>query len=445
MKIIIKLLQLTVAVSVLAFACSCGSSGSGGGLPGSGGSLGGGPSGAGAGSGVGTGSNVAQLFVDAGPLIGGQPIGANDIAYVTVTVCVPGTTNCQNIDHVQVDTGSEGLRILANQQSGTPLLTVPLPQQALSGNTTFECTQFVDTTFLWGPVATADISIGGETAKSVPVQIALGANSTPAVPADCGNPTNQITDIFSLDANAIIGLGVFKQDCGINCTLSAIPGTYYLCNSTGCSNTTQSAANQVQNPVPFFASDNNGTIIQLPSVPDSGQSSAIGSLIFGIGTQSNNGLGNAGVVQVDPNQGFFTVNFQGSPFVDNNYIDSGSNGYFFLDSATLQNNFGVANIPDCPSSSVAQGFYCPGSQISFSASVIGNTANGTPTGAARTVNFNVGNADTLINSPSTAFNNLGGPSSGNFDFGLPFFFGKTVFTAIENQPTPAGNGPYVAF
>jgi len=32
-----------------------------------------------------------------------------------------------------------------------------------------------------------------------------------------------------------------------------------------------------------------------------------------------------------------------------------------------------------------------------------------------------------------------------FDLGMPYFFGRNVFTAIENQPTPAGNGPYFAF
>jgi hypothetical protein len=32
-----------------------------------------------------------------------------------------------------------------------------------------------------------------------------------------------------------------------------------------------------------------------------------------------------------------------------------------------------------------------------------------------------------------------------FDWGLPFFFGRTIYTAIENQSTPAGAGPYVAF
>jgi hypothetical protein len=32
-----------------------------------------------------------------------------------------------------------------------------------------------------------------------------------------------------------------------------------------------------------------------------------------------------------------------------------------------------------------------------------------------------------------------------FDWGLPFFFGRKVFTAIDSRATPAGIGPYYAF
>jgi hypothetical protein len=306
-------------------------------------------------------------------------------------------------------------------------------------------------TFLWGPLSSADIQIAGESAKSVPIQIANGINVSPVVPADCslGMPQNQIVDVPSLGANAIIGVGMFRQDCGIACVNSVPPpaGTYYTCSSAGCSNANASLTAQVQNPVWMFASDNNGVILSLPTVPDAGATSATGSLIFGIGTQSNNGLGSASVLHVD-SQGNFNVNFQtaaSNQTFAGNFIDSGSNGFFFLDSATLENQFAVANIPDCPSSSVAPGFYCPGSEITFMPTLIGITASGTPIGSSRTVSFNVANGVNLISSPNTAFNNLGGPNTGIFDFGLPFFFGKTVFTAIEGQSTPGGTGPYNAF
>jgi hypothetical protein len=32
-----------------------------------------------------------------------------------------------------------------------------------------------------------------------------------------------------------------------------------------------------------------------------------------------------------------------------------------------------------------------------------------------------------------------------FDFGLPFFYGRNVFTAIEGKNTAGGLGPYFAY
>lgn len=70
-----------------------------------------------------------------------------------------------------------------------------------------------------------------------------------------------------------------------------------------------------------------------------------------------------------------------------------------------------------------------------------------------TVTFGIANALTLFDSSNTAFNNLGGPNpanptlgfAGGFDYGLPFFFGRNVYVAIENQSTPAGEGPFWAY
>ena len=96
-------------------------------------------------------------------------------------VCAPGsTTNCQTIDHIQVDTGSYGLRILA------PVLTVSLPVVTLSsGSSLVECTQFLDG-YSWGPVSLADVKIAGETAGSVPIQV-IGDSRFTTVPAACSN------------------------------------------------------------------------------------------------------------------------------------------------------------------------------------------------------------------------------------------------------------------
>jgi hypothetical protein len=58
----------------------------------------------------------------------------------------------------------------------------------------------------------------------------------------------------------------------------------------------------------------------------------------------------------------------------------------------------------------------------------------------------VGNADSLLsNGSDAAANGLAGPNAGTVDFGLPFFFGRNVYTAIEGKSTPAGTGPYTAY
>src|SRR5271170_3523533 len=80
-----------------------------------------------------SGTNVASISVNGGPLG-----NYDDAAFTSVTVCVPGTSTCQTVDNVLVDTGSSGLRILSSA------LTVALPQQnASSGNPVFECFPFV--------------------------------------------------------------------------------------------------------------------------------------------------------------------------------------------------------------------------------------------------------------------------------------------------------------
>ena len=62
---------------------------------------------------------------------------------------------------------------------------------------------------------------------------------------------------------------------------------------------------------------------------------------------------------------------------------------------------------------------------------------------------NVANAQTLFSSNggnNKAFDNLAGTNAPpSFDWGLPFFFGRRVFTAIDGQSTPAGKGPYFAY
>lgn len=365
------------------------------------------------------GNNVQPIIVNSGP--------ANNYAnglFTSVTICVPGSSTCQTIDGILVDTGSYGLRILSSGGGGA--LTLSLPHQSgPNGNPVGECALFVSG-FTWGSVNTADVKMSGEQASKVPVQVIDPTFATvPSGCKDAGVPENDT--LQTLGANGILGVGPFAQDCGQACaqTGSANPGMYYECASGSCSVTDEPVSQQVQNPVVLFATDNNGVIIQLPSLGGSAANLS-GSMVFGIGTQSNNGLGKAQVFPVN-SSGEFNTTFKGKSYAA--FVDSGSNAYFFLDENTT-------GIPPCSSNA---GFYCPASTQNLSAT----TSSGTP---SQTVQFSIANADTLFtNRGDFVFATLGGPNPGTFDWGLPFFFGRNIFTAIEGRSTPGGAGPFWAY
>jgi hypothetical protein len=363
--------------------------------------------------------NVQVITVDGGP--------ANfpNLAFTSVTVCAPGSSNCQTIDHVQIDTGSSGLRLFASVIS--PMLSLP-QQNAASGNPLAECAQFVDG-FSWGSVRLADIHVAGEQANSVPIQI-IGDSAFPTIPLSCSASGPPENTVLAFGANGLLGVGLFLQDCGGACVQSAIPGAYYACAPAGCQPTAVALASQLQNPVALFASDNNGVIIELPAISPSGVLTAAGTMIFGIGTQANNGLGGATPLPVDPNTGNIVTTYSAFTYT-NSYIDAGTSVIAFG-----TNLYPVCTGPDA-------GLYCPPAIQNLSAMLRGTTT------AATTVNFSIANADQLFgaNPAFNAFSDLGAPSGDTvtFAWGLPFFFGRNVYTAIEGRSTPGGIGPYVAF
>ena len=328
----------------------------------------------------------------------GTPVGNVNTPYVSVTVCQPGTTTCQTIDHVLLDTGSFGLRILAS--------TLALPALTSGGAPVGECAQFLSFN-TWGAVQRADIHLASETASNVPIQV-IGSMPSGPNNAPCAGGTASGATPLDLYANGILGVGLFSNDAQ----------DYYSCpndlNADSCSATTLAPSQQVQNPVPLFASDNNGVQLQLQQVAAAGALTASGTLTFGINTQSNNQLGSAVVVPTNTSGNFTTV--YKNTTMPNSYIDSGSNGLFFND----------RSLAGCTGS--YPGFFCPGSSTSLSATL--STAN---SGTA-TVNFAVGDGSVLLNSPNYAIPTLAGAGGRfSFDWGLPFFFGRTVFVGIQGK------------
>jgi hypothetical protein len=381
----------------------------------------------------GGGPNVAIISVDGGPVPGQTYTNG---AFTTITICNPGSTSaCQTVGGVLVDTGSYGLRIL---QSQIPFLKVT-HLVGSNGNILENCAASADGSYLWGPVSPFDIYIAGEVASSSMVQVISSSND--AAPDSCSNggTTNDNTPQL-LGANGILGVGPEPTDCtlaGVNYCDGSIqaapPNLYYSCPTTGCAATDSSIVvedgQQVTNPVTLLinnttgASDITGVIVQLPAVSGA-ESSVSGTIIFGIGTEINNQVGNATVFTLDSNDDFTTL-YNGQTLTSS-FIDSGSKALYFPD-----------QLPVCGDDPQ---FYCPLSLTSLSATNQGATQG------ESAVNFSVDNADSLFSSnpgdavydtlagPQGTYNSCsqGGPSC-TFDWGLPFFYGRSVYTAIDGQ------------
>ncbi len=349
--------------------------------------------------------------------------GVINIPTVSVTVCAPGTSNCQTIKNVQVDTGSFGLRLVASALNSS--LLNGLPVSVLAGTPLAECAAFADG-ITWGTVRTATVQIGGETTTApVALQIIGDLPSSAVSPTDCATSAAQET-ANDLGANGILGIGTSPNDCGVNCQDPA-GSNYFVCpGGTSCTRTALQPPQQVANPVASFPVDNNGVIVQMtPSVSNTGSPSASGTLVFGIGTQANNALTAGQVFTTDTFGNMNNSVFNGSTVQA--FLDSGSNAYFFADSTLPQ----CSSYPD---------FYCPSSAQTRSITLVG--LNGTQAAA----NIGILSAATLFsNNSNYAFNDLGGQIGGNFDLGLPFFFGRHVFYGIDQTANGGSQAPFVAY
>ncbi len=385
-----------------------------------------------------SGSNVLAIAVNGGPT-------ANypNAAFASATICAPGsTTNCVTVNNLLVDTGSTGLRVLQSAIGSLSLPTV----DASNGSAAYACVAFVDGSYLWGPVQQADVTLGGETAGNLPIQVV--SSSDTGIPSSCSNGGTNANTVANFGANGILGVGseptdCFFEDIGDACSSSSgqsspPSGFYYTCSGNSCSPAFISTAGQVANPAVLFPSDNNGVIVELPSV--SGSAAAVtGSLVFGIGTEQNNQLpSSASVFTLTCD--LFTTEFENNTYGVNSacagpasFIDSGSSALYFPDPGNV--------IPTCPANTPAgnlSSWYCPSSTESYSATNYG--ANGT----SKATSFSVANAETLFTSASTdadaALGQLGGlnPTGYGFDWGLPFFYGNKVYVSIDGQKMPSG-------
>lgn len=392
-------------------------------------------------------SNVLAITVDGGPekSVAGGGIYQNE-AFASATICAPGsTTNCTKVDGLLVDTGQSGILVFDSAVSSLHLPAV----NATNGSPAYDCVNYGDGTYLWGTVQQADVSLGGETAAKLPINV---ISSSGTVPDSCSNGGSiNINTALLLGANGILGVGFEPTDCSLDgtniCDPSStlgnpLPRSYYTCSGGTCDPVFVAKANQVTNPIVLFPKDNNGVIVELPTAT-SPTASISGSLIFGINTQSNNQLPSSATTITMACDAFATV-FNGQTFglTDPNNctgpfssLDTGVNGIYFPN---------VTSIPVCPAQSSAgdlSSLYCPATTQNLSATIQGQD------GKSKTVDLSVANAQNLLTNSATAADaalpGLSGPraAGSGFVFGLPFFYGKNVYLSIAGQTLPTGMPP----
>ncbi len=232
--------------------------------------------------------------------------------------------------------------------------------------------------------------------------------------------------------NGLLGVGGSSSD--------AIFTEYFNCSGENCSllNNGPPNADAVPNPVSALPNDNNGVVVSLPSVAADGQETVNGTLYFGIGTQSDNQPGPVDIYRENSNvdsEDYLDINTVYNGITAGGFFDTGSALYFFNDSS----------IKECSNASGLGGLYCPADTLSKSA-----TNKSVSGSVSRAVTFSISNAETLLNSNNAAFDNLGATNDGKskfdgFDWGLPFFFGRTVYLGIDGSSSPLGTGPYTAY
>ena len=394
--------------------------------------------GGGGGGGSSTSNSPAPSNTVAVTVGSGLSSSMTNMMMTSVTICKPGTSVCITVPNIQVDTGSTGLRVFAsllNTANNGAGLNLTAITSSTTGNAIYNCTAFGDGV-VWGNMATADVKLGGESAPGISIHVMQDTTAGAPIPTLCTNQGSNETSILGtgtvhpFGANGIIGIGLYNQDCGTYCVNSVYTAApkYYACdNANVCVGTTVALTQQTANPVASFASiNNNGVALQFPAIASNGVTSVIGSLIFGIGTQTNNAESATAIKIATPyaSNGLFTATYKGTS-LSQSFIDSGSSGYYFVDNT----------IATCTQQTA---YFCPGgvsnslSPLSISASVPNSN-----TSTSATISMVVASADYLFNENNGAlgaFNDIGAPNSmsTSFDFGVPFFFGKTVFTSNEN-------------
>lgn len=338
--------------------------------------------------------------------------------YVTLQIC--NGAHCLNVDHVILDTGSYGLRVRADFP-GLSALGLP----AVSNGTApiAECSLFLSG-YTWGGVYSATVKIAGETTtQAIPIQLFNDPNF-PSTPSSCNASGTNIGSLGALGGNGLLGIGVLVHDTG----------PYYACSANGQNGSINTPPGAIlTNPIVSFSSDNNGSLLVMHSVAATGQTSATGTLYFGINTQPNNTLDSTYHVVPLLATGSGATNFSATlngqtGAYPSSFLDSGSNE-LFIPQLSPTTTYPVNS----------NGDYIPSAL---------QTLNGTATSLVASADtspltFSLLDITAGVNAGDAAFSDMGTTNSataGSLDLGMPYFYGHTIANGINGSQIQVGGG-----
>jgi hypothetical protein len=341
-----------------------------------------------------TASNVLPVTID-------RSSSAQNIPEVTVTVCVPGTKTCQTIPHIEVDTASTGLRVYS------AALHIGLPTELDGDNRIGDCAWNY-----WGYMHMADVQLAGLKAKAIPIQVIEPGD--PNTPSWCGADTAYNPSTY----NGIIGISPTLTD-------TMATGYYYSCSAQGCTQGGIDPSLQVANVSANFPTDNNGCVVQFPDVPADGTQAVTGQVIFGIGTRSNNHPP-SDLVPIVPDETWGQFKVEANGKIYESAFDSGTWSY----------NVPYLSNELCPNDTVR---LCPSSPLTIPVDLLNANGDVTYLTSMNIVDYS------KFPSANMAFDNLGTawPGSTQMMFGLPYFFGRSIYYGYDQRNTPVGVGPWI--
>ncbi len=360
--------------------------------------------------------NVTSIIVDSGY----NESGSN-IPYVTVTICKPGTLQCQVLDHVILDTGSTGFKIDQSQ-----LTLNDLPIITYSDLPLYECALY-GAGYLFGSLAYADIKLSGETAINIPIEI-INDGSQDGVPTSCSNGVSFV-DLSALGAKAIIGINVIS-----NPNNTYFPLVYTSSNQESYSliadpNTIPVKLNV--NPIAAFIADNNGAILQLPFVDNTSNTPIDGTLTFGLNTQADN-IVSESIYKLlgSPNQ----IDYIGAFIADSGELVTQA----IFDSGTPVLAFYSTVINQCPESGDMAGYYCPDNGVQLWTSILTNYSSGVVVPINELIESYAFSEKFSV----VPFLGYMMDASENLTiYGLPAFFGRSIYLGFEGNSTDRVNTP----